>query len=53
MAALAACAQSDPVCLTPANELPTIGLQECDGTPRDLAELNGSRASWLFLYSGA
>jgi hypothetical protein len=53
MVALSACAEPDPLCTTSADELPSIALEECDGTPRDLTELNGSRASWLFLYAGS
>lgn len=47
-----ACAEPAPLCDHSSAELPSVALEECDGTPRDLAELNEVRASWVFLYSG-
>lgn len=53
LVAIVACAEPEPPCVESANELPSIALVECDGTARDLNELNESRAAWLFLYAGS
>jgi hypothetical protein len=50
---LVSCAEPEPPCVESANELPSVALEECDGTPRDLDELNEPRAAWLFLYAGS
>lgn len=51
--ALAACAEPEPACASSARELPSVALEECDGTPRDLNELNESHVGWLLFYSGS
>ncbi|OGQ90864.1 MAG: hypothetical protein A2289_06650 [Deltaproteobacteria bacterium RIFOXYA12_FULL_58_15] len=49
-----ACANNDPApaCSDPSEELPRVALEDCDGNPRDIAELNEPAVSWLYLYAG-